>query len=109
MSKKLLDGVTATGAGPLFGLPVPHNHHTVHVEVTGNPTAVTVGLEARLGSLKWVELVEHVFLRSEITNQTAMFHVPYRIVDTVRLNLKTLEGGTSPTVTALYTSLRADD
>lgn len=80
--------------------------HSVQVNVTGSPTAVTVDLEGSLDGVKWFQLAEHVFSAGDITAQAALFHVIDRAVPMTRGNLTTLTGGTTPTVTILIDSVR---
>ena len=100
MALRFLDAVTATGVS--LSYRVSSKDHTIQCTCTGAPTHVTVALEGSLDDATWYTLAEHDWVNEEIAAQTAMFHVTAKVVRYVRLNLSTLSGGTSPTVTALY-------
>lgn len=102
MAVKLLNAVTAQGASPTWDVRMKPRHHTVEIEITGAPTAVTVSLEGSLSKNGFESLADHIFSAEELTNQRAMFHVVDKTVRAVRLNLLLLTGGTAPTVTAFY-------
>jgi len=102
MAVKLLDAVTATGAGTTWPVRMKPRNHTVQVTITGVPTAVTIDLEGSLDDTTWVSLASHIMSAGELTATAAMFHVVDKPVRYVRLNLILLTAGTAPTVTALY-------
>lgn len=105
MSNKLLDRVTATGAGISKKLVIragESNTHTVQVNITGAPSAVVVDLEGSLDNILWSQLAQHTMTAGELTATTAMFHVTDKPVEYIRVNLTTLTSGSSPTVTALH-------
>ena len=52
--------------------------------------------------MTFFELASHAFSGAEITAQAAMFHVVDKPVRFVKVDLDTLTGGTSPTVTIHY-------
>lgn len=101
----LLNAVTATGASTEFVLTVPGREHTIQMNITGAPTAVTVDLEGSLDGVKWHQLATHPFSAAELTAESAMFHVTNKPISRIRANLTTLTGGTSPTVTAMAVSI----
>lgn len=102
MAVKLLNAVTTTGASARWRANC--KDHTIQINVTGNPTAVTVDLEGSLDDNTYFRLASHNFDTTEITNQASMFHVETKMVDYIKANLTTLTGGTSPTVTVRYFS-----
>ncbi|WP_373088685.1 hypothetical protein [Zhongshania sp.] len=105
MAWKMLDAVSATGASEPVTLRMIPDEHTVHATWTGAPTAVTIKLQGSLLNPEegeWEDLAEHSATAEEISNQSAMFHVVDKPVRYVRVDLDTLTGGTSPTVTTLY-------
>lgn len=102
MAFKSLNKVTTTGAGEPLTFTKLWKDHTVQVTTTGAPTAVTIDLEGSLDNATFFVLASHVFTAGELTDSKAMFHVIDKVVRNVRLNLSTLTGGSSPTVTALY-------
>jgi hypothetical protein len=102
MSFKMLDAVTTTGASQSVPIRKIGVKHTVQATTTGNPTAVTVDLEGSLDNITWFQIATSPFTAGEITAQGSMFHVIDTPVRYVRVNLTTLLGGTSPTVTVLY-------
>lgn len=105
-ANKLLDAVTVTGVGSSSTASAEVGQlikdHTVSVTTTGSPTAVTMDLEGSLDDVTFFSLASHVFTAAEITAGNAMFHVVNKPVRFVQLNLTTLTGGTSPTVTGLH-------
>lgn len=102
MAVKLLDAVTSTGVSSSWPLRMGVKEHTVQATFTGDPTAVTILLEGSLDEQTWYQLAVHNAIGDDLTNQQTMFHVTSKLVNAIRINLSTLTGGTSPTVTALY-------
>jgi len=103
MSAKLLDAAVATGTSPTWTLNRTPRNHTIQITITGAPTAVTVDLEGSLDGTTWVSLASHVMSAAELTAAKALFHVGNKPTRRVRINLKTLTAGSSPTVTVIYT------
>ena len=101
MAVKLLDAATTTGASPRWKA-YGSTYHTVQVNLTGSPTAVTVDLEGSLDNNTYFTLASHVLNSSELSNSSAMFHVESKIVEYIKSNVTNLTGGTSPTVTVRY-------
>lgn len=99
----LLDAATATGAGSDVNTYTVDSEtlglHSVQVNTTGSPTAVTVALEGSLNDDNYVALATHSFSAAEISAGYAMFHVVNKPVKHLRANVTTLTGGSSPTVT----------
>lgn len=102
MSVRLLDSTSTTGVSPEWNLGSGCFMHTVQSTSTGNPSAVVLELEGSLDGVTWYQLAEHSWTASEISNQQSMFHVTSKLVSYARLNLTTLSGGSSPTITAKY-------
>lgn len=102
MAVKLLNKVTALGISPTWDVRMKPRHHTVEIEVTGAPTAVTLSLEGSLTKNGFESLADHILTAEELTAGRAMFHVADKTVRAVRLNLLLLTGGTAPTITAHY-------
>ena len=102
MAVKLLNAVTSTGASGSWPLRMGVKEHTVQATFTGDPTAVSIILEGSLDEQTWYQLAIHNALGDDLVNQQTMFHVTSKLVNAVRINLSTLTGGSSPTVTALY-------
>lgn len=88
-----LDAAAATGAGDTVR-GTAANHFTFQVETTGSPTTVVIGAEGSLDGTSWTELNEHT-----VSGTPDMFHIANKPLEYIRANLKTLTGGTSPTVT----------
>ena len=102
MAVRLLNAVTSTGASGSWPLRMGVKEHTVQATFTGDPTAVSIILEGSLDEQTWYQLAIHNTLGDDLVNQQTMFHVTSKLVNAVRINLSTLTGGSSPTVTALY-------
>ncbi|PCJ39130.1 MAG: hypothetical protein COA71_14535 [SAR86 cluster bacterium] len=102
MAFKLLGAVTSTGVSVSKDLGKVVSHHTVQITTTGDPTAVTVDLEASLDNETFIQIGTHPFPAEDITAGNAMFHVIDKPVQFIQLNLTTLTGGTAPTVSAFY-------
>lgn len=102
MAYQLLTAATATGASSTQIVRRIVRDHTVQATITGSPTAVTVDLEGSLDGNTFFTLATHPFTAGELTAEGAMFHVTDKAVGRVRINLITLTGGSSPTVTTLY-------
>lgn len=95
---KLLDAVTATGAGAAFSVPEKptggqFGAFTWQIIITGAPTSITVNLEGSLDGTNWFQLDTYT------GSANAMQHVVNKPVAYLRGNLVTLTGGSSPTVT----------
>lgn len=103
MAVRLLDAASSTGVSTAWYLSSGANEHTVQCMATGSPTSVVVELEGSLDNGTWYQLAEHLWSNSELSNQAAMFHVSSKLVGYVRINLTTMSGGSSPTMTVLYT------
>ena len=101
MAVKLLDAATTTGASPRWKA-YKSLTHTVQVDITGSPTAVTVDLEGSLDNNTYFQLASHSMTSAELTASAAMFHVETKRVEFVKTNVTTLTGGSSPTVTVRY-------
>lgn len=102
MATKLLAAVTATGVSSSLNFRAGVRDHAIQATTTGAPTAVTVVLEGSLDGETYFTLDSHAFSAGEITAQAAYWNVSSQLTHFVRLNLSTLTGGTSPTVTGLY-------
>jgi len=102
MAAKLLDQAAATGASNDWQVRAGASEHTIQSTCTGSPTAVTTEFEGSLDGTTWYQLAEHKWTSNEITAQASMFHVSSKLITHTRINLSTLTGGTSPTVTCLY-------
>lgn len=101
MAVKLLNAVTTTGASPRWR---GAKEHTIQVNFTGSPTAVTVDLEGSLDDNTYYQLASHSCSSSELSSGGAMFHVTSKYVEHIKANLTVLAGGSSPTVTVRYTN-----
>ena len=96
MSVKLLNAAAAIGAGNPQKSNVPFDELiTFQIVTTGSPSQVNVDIE---GSIDGGENYE-VLLSHDVTAEGKMFHVSGKPVTHIRGNLKTLTGGSSPTVT----------
>ena len=102
----LLDAVTSTGAGTKFtttkGREEASTSHTVQVDFTGSPTAVSVSLEGSVDGVSLSDMGTHEATAGELTAGTFLFHVVNRAAPVVGANLTVLTGGSTPTVTAYY-------
>ena len=101
MAVRLLDAVTTTGASDRWKAH-GSEEHTVQINVTGSPTAVTVDLEGSLDNNTYFQLASHAMTAGELSNAAAMFHVETKRVEYVKANVTNLQGGSSPTVTVRY-------
>ena len=95
-----LAAVTGTGAGSSWR-GNPSSDFSFQVICTGSPTAVVVDVEGSLDGHTYSQVTQHTFSAGEITAGTALFHLVQSPLAKVRLNLTTLTGGSSPTVTGL--------
>ena len=100
-TKKLLDGVEATGAGSSI-LISGIEKHTVQVEFTnsgGGVTALIVDLEGSLDDVNFYQLASYTFTSGDLTALGAMFHVINKPVEYIRANITTLtETGTTAVI-----------
>jgi hypothetical protein len=93
-----LNGVTATGDGPLIDLLVPHRTHAIQITATGAPTTVTGTLKGSLDRVNFFTIATWDTGAGQ-TLGDIIFAVD-KPVTCLKVNLGTLTGGTSPTVTA---------
>lgn len=104
-AKTLLNAVTTTGASSAEGNQERIiESHAVQATFTGAPTVVRLDLQGSLDGTTWSNLAEHTATADELTDGALLYHVVYKPVIFVRLNLVTLTGGTAPTLTAKYAS-----
>ncbi len=107
MAVKLLDAVDVLGVSPVWNVRMKPEHHTVEIEFTGSPSAVTLSLEGSLRKEGFVSLADHVLSVEELAAGRALFHVQFKTVRAVRLNLSVFTGGTNPELTATYEGINA--
>jgi hypothetical protein len=105
MSWKILDGVTAPGAGNSIKVR-GFSFHTLQTTFTGTVTALTVDLEGSLDGTSWFQLGEKIFSAGELTAKAALLHVTDKLVNHVRANITTYTGTGS--VTAKYDGAQHD-
>jgi hypothetical protein len=106
----LLNGVSATGAGPTLSINSPFRDHTVDIYYTDADTSITAIVVELQGCIiedisncRYYTLAEHTFSSAEITAKQAMFHVVDKPVTRVRLNITTLTGeGTGDVIYGVY-------
>lgn len=95
--------LTATGptaaSGPFEFAPT---HHTVQAVVTGAPTAVSAQLQGSLDGTDFFNVGT-----AQSVPSGGIFSIPDFPLLWVRVQLATLTGGTSPTVTFSYLGVRA--
>jgi hypothetical protein len=92
---RLLQAVTAIGAGAAVILDPPRRSFGLQVTHTGGPTVVVVSLDGSIDGTNWFSLGSW----STLTFGDIVFIVD-KVVTQIRGNLTVLTGGTSPTVTA---------
>lgn len=102
MAFKFFDAQDSTGTSGSIIFRRPIKDHTVQIEVTGSPTAVTVDLEGSLDDGFWTALGTIPLSAQDITDGGSVTHLLNKPIRFVRANLTELTGGTSPTVTVLY-------
>lgn len=96
----LLNAATATGTSPYIldlwptrgGFPL---HFTWTTVITGTPATVTINLEGSIDGTNWFQMDQSVAAGGEMRS------VINKAVRWARLNMTTLTGGTSPTVTGV--------
>ena len=74
--------------------------HTLQAIVTGSPTGCQIQLEGSLDNVNWFNLSG-----SQVCTANLQISVTERPESYIRVNLTTLSGGTSPTVTVTYTGV----
>lgn len=93
-----LNGVTTTGAGTEFSPGFAPKAVSMQVRATGSPTACIVKLEGtNNGGQDWFTMATWDITTETSGDNVTVTNVP---VTSMRANLTTLTGGTSPTVTA---------
>lgn len=92
---RLLNAVTATGAGTAYSSKVEPVSIAWQITATGSPTGVSVTLEGSNDNSTWTVLDTSTITTEETRQATGR---PFKFI---RANLGTLTGGTTPTVTVL--------
>lgn len=77
------------------------NNHTVMLVVTGGPASCTANLQGFVDGVTAGDLSGNQTCTSSV-----MFHVGSRPVNSIKINLSALSGGTAPTVTAFYLGIK---
>jgi hypothetical protein len=98
-----LNAATATGAGTSRDLEGLYRYVTMAMSATGSPSTVNIDLEGSHDGTNWVVLTGAALSQGAVS-------VNAHLIRYVRANLKTLTGGSSPTVTATIAtvSVRGD-
>src|SRR5262249_49602970 len=92
-----LNAATVTGAGSAIQFDLPRTNIAMTVVATGSPSSWQVALQGTIDGITWGNLPPR---QSFSENVFALF--PGRgLVRAARANLQALEGGSSPTVTAV--------
>lgn len=102
MSRRLLDGVDATGAGSsvsivagLVRVAAKHTYTVKWTDISGSITVLVVALEGSINGVDFHQLATNTLDAGERTAKKAMFHVVDKPVSHVRANITTLtETGT---------------
>ena len=102
MSRRLLDGVDATGAGSsvsivrnMVRVARDHTVSIIWTDTSGSITAMVIDLEGSINGSDFHVLATHTLTSAERTAKKAMFHVKEMAVSYVRANITTLtETGT---------------
>lgn len=102
MAFKLLNSVTLIGESNSIPFRKITKGHTIQIDITGAPTAITVDLEGSLNNTTWAVLITSPMSAAELTAAVSLSHIEDKPVRYIRVNLTTLTGGSSPTVTVLY-------
>ncbi len=92
---------TATGTTANVYVYTHPDKHTEQVAVTGAPTTCTVALEGSLDGTSFFNLSG-----DQSCTSSFMLHIVDKPVGFVRVNLKALSGGTSPSVQVDYVGVR---
>lgn len=106
----LLDAVTVVGPGPLKALTfADFRTWTCDVTTTGNPTTVTVRMDGnQTGDMLFdpAGMADVTLTSAQLAVGRGTFSMTDMPVRYLRVNLVTLSGGTSPTVTVVCTGVR---
>ena len=97
---------TLTEAGVTASVPVNQagvhpSQLSVQINLTGDPTAVTVDMEGSLDGSTWASLDTHVVSAGELTAMTALYFVADKPVKYIRANATTVTFSTAGTVSVL--------
>jgi len=102
----LIDEATTTGESQGTSITqsqdTGQDTHSFQVVTTGSPTAVTIQILGTLDGSNYSELFEHTLTSTEIANGISMFHLIRKAVPKIKVNISTLTGGVSPTVSVYY-------
>jgi hypothetical protein len=97
----LLDGVTAAGAGTGKTVLATYKDWTCQVNITGSPTAVTVGLDGNLAGTAYTSMGTYNLSATDLSAGQGVFSINGQPANNIRGNLTTFTGGTSPTLTMI--------
>ena len=101
-ARKLLDAAIATGPSAVFANGLS-NAHSVQVNITGAPTAVTVIVDGSLDQgANWDTIATLAFTAGELAAGLATLSIGGKPRDAIRHDLTVLTGGSSPTVTSYH-------
>ncbi|MBI5410170.1 MAG: hypothetical protein HZA14_12470 [Nitrospirae bacterium] len=97
----LLSAVTSTGAGIGKTVKETFKDWTCQVNITGSPTIVTVGLEGNLDGTIYTSMDTYIFTAADLSAGQGVFSIIGQPANSIRGNLITFTGGTSPTLTMI--------
>lgn len=86
-----------------YTFPADYNQmtSTVQVNVSGDPTAITVDIEGSIDGINWFQLDTHAFSGGELAALIAFYHIVDKPVKHMRANVTALTATTSATVEVL--------
>lgn len=93
MARKVLEAATGTGLGDSVTYRKAPLTWTIQIKHTGSPTSVILDIEGSINGVDYVQIVQHTVAASD-----DMFHISGKSITSIRPNVTTLSGGTSPTV-----------
>lgn len=114
MRSRLLDAVTATGAGSSIFLAEPKSKHKVDISFVDADTSITVlvvelqsssdGRAVADADAVWTTEVTMTFSAAQLTAKKGVFNIVDKLMKRIRLNVKTATGiGAGDSITGIHT------
>jgi hypothetical protein len=95
-----LTGATAAAIGPVLTFDSPRSFYvTLQVNITGSPSGISYAVEGSLDGVNFISAFYDNVTANPVSLLTGAGQS--QLLTALRFNLRSLTGGTSPTVTAL--------
>ena len=96
--KAIVVGASRTATGKLFKLKSATSIHTLQVVFTGSISALSVNFQGSIDGVNVFTLLSYSLSASEIAAKAAMIHVVNKLVEYIEVDIVTLTGTGSVTI-----------